>query len=435
MLADQLVRRGVRVGDHRSHAGQQQTRALGVQARTLEIYAKLGIVNRALELGKRGTGANLWAQAAVARVPIGEIRGEDHSSLHSHPRQDDNEKIIGDKLRRRVGAMGNRLVGLMQELNKVTAEMPDGSSRTITAAWVGMRRRAQLGTRVERHHLPGHPTSTSSTSPTRRRRHGSDEINVYLWQSGFHLLFLMRGKDHWRIVGILARICATGATSASTSPVCAMRRGRLSSRHVHGSPPHSHRSAALPGRAMLPVRRCRARSQSGRRAGHEHGLQDAWHSWKLVPASGRRVRRCSIPSRSASGRAAPARHHRLASGWWCPTATRRPDAPDPGRIAAFDGLERIREFAFRTVSQTGIHYPASSLSESLSGLPKGAPRAGDRFPWLRLKLRPSGPVEDLFEKLDDTQFNLIVIGQPAPVGLAPGLGDLRASMCFRRSGQ
>jgi len=40
----------------------------------------------------------------------------------------------------------------------------------------------------------------------------------------------------------------------------------------------------------------------------------------------------------------------------------------------------------------------------------GAPRVGDRFPWLRLKLEPNGSVEDLFGKLDDTRFDLIVIG-------------------------
>lgn len=51
----------------------RESRALGVQARTMEIYAKLGIVERALELGKRGTGANLWAQGRkMARVPLGE---------------------------------------------------------------------------------------------------------------------------------------------------------------------------------------------------------------------------------------------------------------------------------------------------------------------------------------------------------------------------
>src|SRR5437899_5373491 len=53
MLANQLARRGVAALIIDRHAGPaMQTRALGVQARTLEIYSKLGIVDRALELGK-----------------------------------------------------------------------------------------------------------------------------------------------------------------------------------------------------------------------------------------------------------------------------------------------------------------------------------------------------------------------------------------------
>ncbi len=61
--------------------------------------------------------------------------------------------------------------------------------------------------------------------------------------------------------------------------------------------------------------------------------------------------------------------------------------------------------------QIGIRYPRSPLSQTLADLPDGAPRAGDRFPWLRLKLSPNGPTEDLFARLDDTRFNLIVTGQ------------------------
>jgi hypothetical protein len=86
--------------------------------------------------------------------------------------------------------------------------------------------------------------------------------------------------------------------------------------------------------------------------------------------------------------------------------------------------ERIRTAAFRVVSQIGINYRKSSLSKSLEALPDSAPRGGDRFPWLRLKFQPNGSVEDLFEKIDDTQFNLIVIGQPVPSEGALDLGDL-----------
>lgn len=53
------------------------------------------------------------------------------------------------------------------------------------------------------------------------------------------------------------------------------------------------------------------------------------------------------------------------------------------------------------------------MSETLPGLPEDAPQAGDRFPWLHLKFSPEAPPEDLFARLDDTRFNLIVIGQPS----------------------
>jgi hypothetical protein len=87
-------------------------------------------------------------------------------------------------------------------------------------------------------------------------------------------------------------------------------------------------------------------------------------------------------------------------------------------------LQRVRDLAFRTISQIGIRYGDSPLSQTLAGLPEGAPVAGERFPWLQLKLRANGPAEDLFQKLDDTRFNLLVVGQPVPSAEALGLGDL-----------
>ena len=95
------------------------------------------------------------------------------------------------------------------------------------------------------------------------------------------------------------------------------------------------------------------------------------------------------------------------------------------RIAAFAmSRERIQRVAFRVVSQNGIHYRKSPLSKSLEGMPHGAPRAGDRFPWLRLKFQANGAIEDSFQRLDDTRFNLLVIGQPSPPEGALDLGDL-----------
>jgi FAD binding domain-containing protein len=86
-------------------------------------------------------------------------------------------------------------------------------------------------------------------------------------------------------------------------------------------------------------------------------------------------------------------------------------------------IERVRRLAFRTISQIGIHYPQSPLSQALPGLPAAAPQAGDRFPWMRLALEPKAPAVDLFQKLDDMRFNLIVIGQDSPPQIE-GLDDL-----------
>jgi 2-polyprenyl-6-methoxyphenol hydroxylase-like FAD-dependent oxidoreductase len=102
MLGNQLVRRGIRALIVDRNPGPSiHTKALGVQARTLEIYSHLGIAERALELGTRGTGANLWVEGRkVARIPLGDI-GRD---LSPYPfllilGQDDNERLLGEALR------------------------------------------------------------------------------------------------------------------------------------------------------------------------------------------------------------------------------------------------------------------------------------------------------------------------------------------------
>ena len=52
------------------------------------------------------------------------------------------------------------------------------------------------------------------------------------------------------------------------------------------------------------------------------------------------------------------------------------------------------------------------MSENLPVLLEDGPRAGDRFPWVKLKFVTGGPVEDLLDRLDNTRFSLIVIEQP-----------------------
>src|SRR5262245_27997766 len=447
MLANQLGRRGIRALIIDRHAGPSlETRALGVQARTLEIYAKLGIVDRALELGKRGTGANIWAEGRkMARVPLGEAG----PNLTPYPfvlilGQDDNEQIMGDKLRDWGMAVewNTELVGLEQQPEHVTVtlKLRDGATRKITAAWVA----GCDGARSSVRELSGitfqgapyeHVFFVADTEVT-----GSmvpDEVNVYLWRQGFHLFFPMRGKDHWRVVGIfppalrdrndlsfdavIPSLCGEAGPGLSFTSCTWFSTYRI-----------QHRSAVRfrDRRCFLLGDAAHIHSPVGAQ-GMNTGLQDAYNlAWKLALVVDGRADAALLdsyePERMPVARRllnTTDRAFRLvvSDGWLAGLLRTQIMA----RVAALAmSLERIQGLAFRIVSQTGIHYRESPLSKSLEEPPPDAPRAGDRFPWLRLKLRADGPIEDLFEKLDDTRLTLIVVGQPAPPGEALALGDL-----------
>ncbi len=447
MLANQLARRGVRVLIIDRHVGPScETRALGVQARTLEIYANLGIVDRALELGKRGTGANVWAQGRkFARVPLGEAG----QAVTPYPfilllGQDDNERIMGDKLRDLgVSVQWNtELVGLEQEPDGVAATLrrPDGRHEKGFAAWVAGCDGAHSSVReLSGIAFPGAPYEHVFFVADVEARGSmvAEEVNVYLWRKGFHLLFPMRGKDHWRIVGILPP-ALRGRDDVKFEAVIPSLRNEagaglsfkactwFSTYRIH------HRSAARfrDRRCFLLGDAAHIHSPVGAQ-GMNTGLQDAYNlAWKLALV---------VKGRAESALLDSYEDERI------PVARRLLNTTDRAfrlvvsdsrfagllrtkilaRIAAFAmSREPIQRFAFRVVSQTGIHYRKNALSKSMGDLPAGAPRAGDRFPWLRLKLRADGPVEDSFQTFGDTQFNLIVVGQRSLPEEALGLGDL-----------
>ena len=447
MLANQLGRRGVRAMIVDRHAGpSRETRALGVQARTLEIYARLGIVDRALELGKRGTGANLWAEGRrMARVPLGEAG----RSVTPYPfililGQDDNERIMGERLRDWGMSVqwNTELVRLEQAPDRVSATLAvgDGTSRKVTAAWVA----GCDGARSSVRELNGitfagapyeHVFFVADTQVTGNMV--PDEVNVYLWRQGFHLFFPMRGKDHWRVVGILPPTLRD-RKDVSFDGVIPSLRGEagpglsFESCSWFSTYRIQHRSALhfRDRRCFLLGDAAHIHSPVGAQ-GMNTGLQDAYNlGWKLaLVVQGRAAatlldsyeqERMPIARRLLN---TTDRAFRLvvSDGWLGGLLRTQVIA----RIAALAmSVERIQRLAFRIVSQTGIAYRQSPLSEPLEGLPPEAPRAGDRFPWLRLRFRVDGPVEDLFEKLDDTCLTLIVIEQPAPPEVALALGDL-----------
>jgi len=187
---------------------------MAVQARTLEIYSKLGLAERALELGRRGNGGNMWADGRkTARIPLGEIgQGMSPFPFILMLGQDDNERMMGEHLRNwRLAVQWNtELTALEQTPGQVTATIrqPDGSTRKVAAAYVAGCDGGRSAVReLSRITFPGAPyehvffvADTEATGPM-----VPEELNVYLWRDGFHLLFPMRGKDRWRAIGILPK--------------------------------------------------------------------------------------------------------------------------------------------------------------------------------------------------------------------------------------
>src|SRR5229473_650865 len=405
MLANQLGRRGIHAMIVDRHSGPaQQTRAMAVQARTLEIYSRLGIAERALELGRRGTAANMWSEGKwAARIPLGDIG----KSLSPFPfvlmlGQDDNERIMGDHLRNWGMAVqwNTELTGIRQESGHVAATLkqPDGSTREVQAAYVAgcdgghsaVRELCGItfpGAAYEHVFFVADTEATGpmvaeELSPDIRREAGANlDFKECSWFSIYHIHH--RAAEKFR-----DRRCFLLGDAA----------------HVH--------------------------SPAGGQ-GMNTGLQDAYNlGWKLALVVKGHADAALLDTYEAER--IPVAQRLLATtdrafmlvvsdSWLAGLFRTRILA----RIVAFAmRFERPKQLAFRTVSQTGIAYRESPLSKMLPGLPDGAPRAGDRFPWLRLRFQANGPVEDLFQKLDDTRYNLIVIGQPAPSEETSGLGDL-----------
>lgn len=451
MLANQLVRRGLRVQIIDRHSGPaQQSRALAVQARTLEIYSKLGIADQALALGKTGSGASLWAKGRwTARIPLGDI-GRD---LSPFPYvlilgQDDNEGIMGRHLHDQgIDVQWNtELLKFEQQPDSVTATVKtaDGATRRISAAYLAGCDGARSAVREQSGiSFPGAPyehvffvADTVATGPMR-----PGELNIYLWQNGFHLLFPMRGQDHWRIVGILPpqlrklenereHLTFDDVIPAIRSEAGAALEFKscswFSTYRIH------HRCAAKfrDRRAFLLGDAAHIHSPAGGQ-GMNTGLQDAYNlAWKLALVVQGRARPALLDSyeqeRLPVAQRLLATTDRLfmllvSDGWWAKMFRTK---VVPRLIGYAMTMQRVRTLAFRTISQIGIRYRHSPLSRTLPGLPAGAPSGGDRFPWLTLHFDGGGATADLYQQLGDTVFNLLVIGQPAPAEGLLGGNDL-----------
>jgi 2-polyprenyl-6-methoxyphenol hydroxylase-like FAD-dependent oxidoreductase len=401
-MAAELVARGlaVRVVD-RSPARSDKSRALVVQARTLELLQKMGIADELVARGRRTVRVNWWVgERRAMQLDFSSVEGLDTP----HPyllfvSQAETERLLDERLAA-LGARVERpieLVDFTDEGARVVARLrhADGREETVGARYIlgcdGAHSVVRKGAGLR---FEGAPYASdfvlADVAVDADLEEG--ELHLFLPTRGLLALFPLPGPRRFRVLAALpeppaheedpsldevqaiaARLCPWPI--ALRDPVW-LARFRLHHRGVD-----RYRA----GRAFVAGDAAHIHSPAGGQ-GMNTGIQDAWNlGWKLAlvargeapealldtyhaerhPVGQNLLRftdRVFSMGTTASAAAAWLRNHVVPLV--APRVMARP---------------RGRRLAFRFVSQLAIDYRGGPLSVEGGGL-RGGPRAGERAP-------------------------------------------------------
>lgn len=423
VLALWLTKLGVkvRIVDKLAEPGTT-SRALAVQARTLEFYHQVGIDEAVIEGGNKIRHLNFWVKGRrAATVPL-ERTGEGlspYSFALVFP-QDAHEKLLIEIL----GTLGVRverrteLLRFSQNDNGVTATLrrPDGSEEICQAAYLAgcdgasSTVRQQLGV--------GFPGGTYTglfyVADVKAKGEAVDgELNVDIEDSDFILLFPLEGQGHVRLVGTVHDVPA-GDHKLTFEDVKgkAIEHLKLAIEEVNWfSTYRVHHRVALhfrDRRAFLLGDAAHIHSPVGGQ-GMNTGIGDAVNlAWKIAGVLKRRAP-ASLLDTYEPERIGFARRLVATTDRGFTVVTRR------GRIASLVRtrivplvvplmfrFNAMRRFLFLTVSQTLVNYRGSALSVGEAGQVRG----GDRLPWVEL-----APGRDNFAPLTSLDWQVHIYGE------------------------
>lgn len=207
VLAAELLARGVatRILD-KGDGAALETRALGVHARTLEVFDLMGLADRFLERGHEVHNFRMYtAGKRLVKLDLS-LSGSRFGFMLDIP-QNETESLLRDRIRELGGAIeqGRELIGFSNASGNITASAKDQSGRvdTITADYlVGCdgahsRVRHELGLDFQGHPYSGDWLLADVRLDWDRRE---DEVHAFFRPDGLPLIcFPMR--DHvWRVV-------------------------------------------------------------------------------------------------------------------------------------------------------------------------------------------------------------------------------------------
>ena len=440
VLALWLTRLGVRVRiiDKTADPGTT-SRALAVQARTLELYRETGLANTVVDRGRTVLAVNLWVSGKqVAHAVLGAMGAGISPFPYAliYP-QDEHEGLLIDRLAE-FGVKVERkteFVGLEERPAHLVAHLrlPDGTAQACEASYVAgcdgahstVRQTLAIG-------FPGgtyeHVFYVADVEASGAIAKG--ELHVGLVTADFLAIFPLKDDGHWRLVGTVREELADRHETLSWNDVSrrVLAWMRIDVANVNWfSTYHVHHRVAdhfRKGRAFLLGDAAHIHSPVGGQ-GMNTGIGDAINlAWKLAAVSGGRADPSLLdsyePERIAFARRLVATTDRAFIGVTSSGAIARLVRMRlvPLFLPLLFRLRQMRRLMFRTVSQTNVNYRESTLSEGRVG----AVRGGDRLPWVEPESRGAGA--DNFTPLDSIDWQVHVYGEAS--------ADMRAACTQRK---
>ena len=435
-LALLLARLGVRARIiDKTDAPGTTSRALAVQARTLEFYRQIDLADEVIRRGLILGAVNLWRRGdRVGHIVLGAVgKGMSPFPFGVIFPQDEHERLLVERLEG-AGARVERkteLARIEPTANGVIAHerKPDGSVVTTRASYVagcdGARSTVREATGATfgggtYEHL-FYVADVAARGPT-----VNHELHIVLDDAGFLGLFPLAGEGRARLVGTIRndgpRARGNGDSirweDVDRRPIERVgleidRVNWFSTYRVH----HRVADHFRFGRMFLLGDAAHIHSPVGGQ-GMNTGLGDAMNlAWKLAAVIGGRANEDLLetyePERIAFARRLVSTTDRVfqaaSSDGTVAGLVRTQIAP---RLAARLSETTLgRHLFFRLLSQTGIEYRASAWSAGRAGSVRG----GDRLPWVE----PAGEgAADNFTPLRSLDWQVHVYGTPS--------ADLRA---------
>ncbi|WP_447739666.1 FAD-dependent monooxygenase [Pseudomonas laurentiana] len=423
VLALWLTRQGVcvRVVDKSSGPGEA-SRAMAVQARTLELYRQLDMAEAVIDAGYKTPAMNMWARGHHrARIPLVDAGREvcAYPFVLIYP-QDRHERLLVQKLQ----SFGvdvewqTELLAFEEGDSHVSALLKhaDGREERCTAAYLagcdGARSliRHQIGSGFEggtyKQLFYVADVRVTGVEP-------AGEAHIAFDKSDFVLLLCYGEKDQYRLIGTVRDERAEHPEHLTFTDVGHDAINGLnlqitdvnwfSTYRVH----HRVTDHFRRGRAFLLGDAAHVHSPAGGQ-GMNTGILDAINlAWKLAAVVKGRAPDTLLDSyqieRQAFARTLVETTDKLftfvtAQGGFADFVRTR-IAPIFASVAYKS--ENVREYLFRVVSQTTLNYHDSPLSQGKAGEVQG----GDRLPWL------PGGTTDNYASLAAIQWQVHVYGE------------------------